>query len=269
MAVTPPNPYSMSDIKSKLMRPALTSHFECQFNLPPSVLKFYREKQKAFSVNNTQKNFIEIPELISLSCCDATLPGSTLYTHDVTDYTGVMEKIPYRRVYDDRADFTFYVDHDYEVIKFFEVWMQYIVDEQYTEKDAGGMKALSYSYRVNYPDGKGDNKDIDTGYRTSIFLKKFERDYGRIQGDIYTAKKSDCLTYNFIQAYPLSIMSMPVSYESSQLLKCTVSFSYIRYVITSENNVEIAPPNPKLTQAKKFGPAFGTDQQFFNGLAQQ
>jgi hypothetical protein len=64
-------------------------------------------------------------------------------------------------------------------------------------------------------------------------------------------------------------MSMPVSYESSQLLKCTVSFSYIRYVITSENNVEIAPPNPKLTQAKKFGPAFGTDQQFFNGLAQQ
>ena len=267
MAVSPPKPYSMSEIKSKLMRPALTSHFECQFNLPQSVLNFYKEKQKAFG--SKEKDFREIPELISLSCCDATLPGSTLYTHDVTDYTGVMEKIPYRRVYDDRADFTFYVDHDYEVIKFFEVWMQYIVDEQYTEKDAGGMKKLNYSYRVNYPDGTGkEGKNINTGYRTSIFLKKFERDYGRIQGDIHTTKKSDCLTYNFIQAYPLGIMSMPVSYESSQLLKCTVSFSYIRYVITLENNNEISPPNPKLTQAKKFGPAFGTDREFFTGLSQ-
>ena len=37
------------------------------------------------------------------------------------------------------------------------------------------------------------------------------------------------LTYTFIDAFPRAISSMPVSYEASDLLKCTVSFSYTRY----------------------------------------
>ena len=37
------------------------------------------------------------------------------------------------------------------------------------------------------------------------------------------------MIYNFVNSYPLSITSMPVSYDTSSLLKCTVSFSYIRY----------------------------------------
>jgi len=39
------------------------------------------------------------------------------------------------------------------------------------------------------------------------------------------------LTYGFVKAYPISINSMPVSYEASSLLKCTVSMTYIRYYI--------------------------------------
>jgi hypothetical protein len=47
------------------------------------------------------------------------------------------------------------------------------------------------------------------------------------------------LNYEFIGAYPISISSMQVSYESSSLLKCTVSMSYLRYVIT-----ELISPDP-------------------------
>jgi hypothetical protein len=36
-----------------------------------------------------------------------------------------------------------------------------------------------------------------------------------------------------VSAYPIAITSMPVSYDASSLLKCTVSFSYIRYYIES------------------------------------
>ena len=43
------------------------------------------------------------------------------------------------------------------------------------------------------------------------------------------------LTYKFIGAYPISIVSMPISYEQSQLLKCTVSFTYLRYVMNPSN----------------------------------
>ena len=38
-----------------------------------------------------------------------------------------------------------------------------------------------------------------------------------------------------MKAFPLSINSMLVSYDSSQLLKCTVSFTYSRYWIEGLN----------------------------------
>ena len=39
------------------------------------------------------------------------------------------------------------------------------------------------------------------------------------------------MTYQFIKSYPLQITSMPVSYDGSDLLKCSVGMTYIRYVV--------------------------------------
>jgi len=144
-----------------------------------------------------------------LSCSEASLPGSSLATHEINnDFTGVTERHAYRRQYDDRADFTFYVDLEYRIIDFFENWMSYIVGEDEIDEQ----RNPNYSYRVNFPNN----------YKTdALYITKFERDYLGRQ-----------FTYQFINAYPISINSMPVSYEASQLLKCTVSFTYSRYVIT-------------------------------------
>jgi hypothetical protein len=38
-----------------------------------------------------------------------------------------------------------------------------------------------------------------------------------------------------VNSYPISITSMPVSYDASSLLKCTVSFSYIRYYVGAKD----------------------------------
>ena len=224
MAAPAPSRKSVSSIKSKLLRPALTSHFQCWFNPPEDVKKWISQKSDAG---------IGIPykgneEFFSIHCSEASLPGSSLATHEINnDFTGVTERHAYRRIYDDRADFTFYVDHDHNVIKFFENWISYIVNEQFTDENGKPNNALeldNFSYRVNYPDGNGKE---GSGYRTEIYLNKFERDYdGR-----YTR-------YRFLQAYPISITSMPVSYDSSSLLKCTVSFTYTRYLISGEFNVK-------------------------------
>ena len=212
-----PNPVkkSVSDLKSSLLRPALTSHFQCWFN-PPNEVRTWVQQRASAGIGNGYDS-----EFISLSCSDATLPGSSLATHEINnDFTGVTERHVYRRQYDDRSDFTFYVDHDYNVIQFFENWMSYIVNEQV----AGGVDSTNFSYRVNFPDD----------YKSTIYIKKFENDYtGRV------------LQYRFINAYPISITSMPVSYESSQLLKCTVSFNYSRYVIGGGDN--LVQPRESLT----------------------
>jgi hypothetical protein len=52
---------------------------------------------------------------------------------------------------------------------------------------------------------------------------------------------------------------MPVSYDSSQLLKCTVSFNYSRYIVGGGEN--IVPPRESLTLNRPNG-----DQINVNGL---
>lgn len=208
------------EIKEKLLRPALTSHYQCWFNPPKSVENWLTIKGLNYKFNS---------ELISLSCNEASLPGSSFMTNEINDdYTGITERHAYRRIYDDRIDFTFYVDHgrsdgNYNVLWFFEKWMQYIANEQ----ENLGLDTREFNYRVRYP------KDYQTD---SLFVNKFERDFA-----------GQYLQYKFMQAYPISINSIPVSYDSSQLLKCTVSFTYTRYLTTRSNN--LLPQEPRQSSA--------------------
>lgn len=260
MPAPSPKSRSVSSIKSTLLRPSLTSHFQCFFN-PPKPLRPSLINLEDRVDNENTRTFIDQKvaagisgiydaDKFSILCSEASLPGSSLATHELNnDFTGVTERHAYRRLYDDRADFTFYVDDQYDIITFFETWMSYVVNEQYTDPEGtpnGGLEQSYYNYRVNYPNV----------YRTEIYLHKFERDY-----------KNRFLQYRFLQAYPINISSMPVSYDSSTLLKCTVSFTYTRYVI---NKVGYPSPSVDTNNSTKsaaaqasgntigfYGPAFG------------
>jgi hypothetical protein len=235
MAAPSPSKVSLSNIKSTLLRPALTSHFICEFSIPGDVNaglgKFLSQRGVAYN-----------QELITLSCSDASLPGSSLATIDIeNDYHGVSEKHAYRRLYDDRADFTFYVDRDYNIIRFFETWLSYCVGENSLKQQV----TRQYSYRVNYPnDYKTDN----------LYITKFERDIG-------TKEQKSNLRYQFLNAYPISINSMPVSYDTSQLLKCTVSFYYSRYIVTEFTGTGGNSSNPNNPGNPEFyGPGLPGEQ---------
>ena len=203
-----PTPRSVSDIKSKLLRPALTSHFEVQLSFPPEVRSYLGVNQ----------------DNVNLSCCEASLPGSQLTTlENNNDRTGVTEKHAYRRQFDDRIDLTFYVDaQNYTAIRFFEGWISYIMNENQDDNPFSGgggptqdappsLASRSYNYRVKYP----NDYIADQGLK----VVKFERDY------------QQQLTYEFVRSFPLSISSMPISFDASSLLKVTVSMSYIRYIV--------------------------------------
>lgn len=223
------------EIKQKLLRPSLTSHFQCWFNPPGEVRN-----------GKAGQYYLDSGQLISLLCSEASLPGSSIITNEINDdYTGVTERLGYRRQYDDRSDFTFYVDHgrqngSYNIIMFFEEWMRYAMGETNYAPDS------NYHYRVNFPDGK--TGDFGTGYRTNIFINKFERDFA-----------GNYLEYVFVQAYPISITSMPISYDSSEILKCTVSFTYNRYIVTRKQNSSQPEPGPQIPPGIPQNPQFVTD----------
>ena len=91
-------------------------------------------------------------------------------------------------------------------------------------------KSKNYSYRLNYP----DNYVADQGLK----VRKFEKD------------RRQTLEYEFFRSYPIQITSMPVSYEASSLLKCTVSMTYLRYLIVDSNKSPYDPSLDAVQQAK-------------------
>ena len=184
-----PRPRPVSDLKTSILNTALTSYYECHFSPPPTIISLIPDA-------NSDQDYM-------LSCMEASLPGTSLATAELTnDHTGITERHVHRRQYDTTASFTFLVDRNYKQIKFFETWIGYIVNEQNSSQE-------NYFYRVNFPNQ----------YQTKIYINKFERDY-----------KQPSLIYSFLNAYPISIDSMPVSYEGAQTLKCTVNFNFSRYV---------------------------------------
>jgi len=245
MAVNAPRPRrrSVSDIKSNLLRPATTSHFDV-FVQEPSMGNWSQFKSDN-QLSGFDQNFLH------LCCSETVLPGSSLATTEINnDFTGVTERHAHRRLFDDRIDLTFYVMQDQSVptpdnilgrkslvnqfikqkpspnsylpIRLFEGWIKYIANESIAGENSIVNKYSSYKMR--YPEE----------YYGDIAITKYERDYNH-----------NMLKYNFIGAYPISVSSIPVSYDASDLLKCTVSFSYIRYFIEQvSGNKDILGQNP-------------------------
>ena len=216
-----PSNRTIAQIKSGLLRPALTSHFEVQIPIGSGNLNTLL---KGITPDTVAQ------DVLNISCSEASLPGSSIATFELqNDFTGVTERYAHRRMYDDRIDFTFYVDAEkYTPIRFFERWMRYVTGESGPRTDGSTIELnnVNYHYRMNFP----------KEYRCERGLKiiKFERDYKTelIIDTKGTPHGYSSLEYEFIGAYPISVSSMPVSYDSSSLLKCSVSMTYLRYVIT-------------------------------------
>ena len=203
MAGPLPNKVNTTVIKSRILNLAQTSVFQVKLQPPPDVVSFLSDTDADISYSQDGLD-------IELLCSETSLPGQSLATHDQpNDYPGVTEKMVYRKIYDDRIDFTFMVDKQYNVIQFLEGWIDYCAGQGTTFDDNQYIDRTRF-YRMNYPNQ----------YKTdSLYITKFEKD-----------AKESYLTYQFVGAFPLSIVATPVSYESSNALRCTASFSFIRYV---------------------------------------
>ena len=252
-----PNRKSLSDIKATILRPAMTSQYRVYIDFPNDVKFYMKEKGLADPQGGVLRGGLDF------ACSEASLPGSSLATLEQTsDRTGVTERHVHRRMFDDRIDLTFYVDaENYLPIRAFEFWKEYITGEGTLQEFA----RANHFYRMNY---------VDDYATESLRIIKFERDFdGSFKGNngiVNGTQKG--LTYNFVRAFPIAVASMPVSYDASSLLKCTVSMTYIRYYITngigdSDSNTSPSPQSqvtPRLKQqniSEEYYNNFGDNSQ--------
>ena len=205
----------MSKLKSRILNPAMTSVYSVLMNQP------------AFGMRQDR-------ELFELTCIEASLPGSSLATVETSrDYLGIVEKHAYARLYDETIDLTFLVtlDSNYLQIRFFDYWMKWIVGEnEYKDQQLAG----KINQRVKYP----------TDYQTNFQIVKYEKSMGSGKDIV-----NPVLVYNFVDAFPKAMNTIQVSYDTSQLLKCTVSMTYTRYYIgeeTSQSDFSAFAPKSRL-----------------------
>ena len=198
-----PRPRRISDFLPRMQNVAQTSQFLVKFVLPRGdCRRFLRQK----GIND---RFIS--DNVGLLCSDAVLPGSALATLNTAgDYQGVVERFAHTRNFT-QISFDFYVDNEYKSLRFIEHWMEFI-----TGGSIGDPSQDTYHFKMRYPDEYKANETR---------VVKFERNY------------SQFLEYRFIGLFPLSLNSVRVSYNNSQVLKATANFSYDRYVCGESNSL--------------------------------
>lgn len=204
MASGNPSHYKVSELKSRILHLAQTSVYHVKISPTAATLNFVKSEGRDITAANISN--------IELLCSDASLPGSSIATHEcLNDRPGVTEKMAYRRIYDETIDLTFYVDSDYNVIEFFDGWMNHVTGQGVGNKSNKSFKLKTQSYRMTYPEL----------YKGDLFLKKYEKD---------TSRTFRTVEYHFIDVFPTNIVSSPISYNTSEILKYTASFTYSRYV---------------------------------------
>lgn len=230
-------PRRISDIKPLFTNLAQTSHYEVKFGgLSGQLMSYLRTR-------GVSSRFVA--EDAGLLCHNAVLPTSQFATVDVPgNYTGITQTFAHRRIYQD-ISLEFYVDNNYNTLKFLEHWMEFIASGSSNPINGNNLPINmnvdeGYFIRMQYPEYYKSN-------RTRII--KFDRDYRRE------------IEYTFVGLYPYNISSIPVSYGQSDVLKMQVTFKIDRYVIgrsysvdynrNDDNNKLPSQPQPQLVSQPK------------------
>ena len=202
MAETTIKPYNLSVAKNLIGPLAQTNHFQVTFSsLRPSVESYLRDYLKVDDI----RNFLS--RRAGILCDSASLPTTAYATAEVRDnFMGVPQQFAHTRIYTD-LDFSFYVDEDYNLLKIFEGWMEYISSGANTSTLQDDR---AYFRRMRYP----DSYKCDT-----MYINKFEKNF----------KKT--LRYRFVNVFPKSMSAVPVAYGPADILKVNVSFNFDRYIV--------------------------------------
>ena len=202
MAETTIKPYNLSVAKNLIGPLAQTNHFQVTFSsLRPSVESYLRDYLKVDDI----RNFLS--RRAGILCDSASLPTTAYATAEVRDnFMGVPQQFAHTRIYTD-LDFSFYVDEDYNLLKIFEGWMEYISSGANTSTLQDDR---AYFRRMRYP----DSYKCDT-----MYINKYEKNF----------KKT--MRYRFVNVFPKAMSAVPVAYGPADILKVNVSFNFDRYIV--------------------------------------
>ncbi len=218
-------------------------------------------------------------ERYELLANEAMLPGTSMsVAQEIGSRQGIRERFATQRQYTD-ISISFYLANDYKILKLFQEWMNfmnplYITQEgiKHTQGYPGGYPNHGERYafhRQRYPHDYKRNikitkfeRNYDPEMKDEVFIKDIRKDptFGHEIRTFGTKKqkgksyhdmgpnagkeyKPDALSYNFVNAFPVSIQDIPLNYSSASMIQVVVDFSYDRYYIVNNQGMP-APDTP-------------------------
>ena len=143
-------------------------------------------------------------------CDTALLPGKSITTYDfIPQGFGAVHKTP-TGITQDPLTLTFMMDSNHKVMKFFQLWMQEIVN---TGSSFDGPLA-AYKNRTDH------EISYKTNYRSNVIISFFSDD------------GTSRLEYHLKDAYPVQLGSVQLGWEQNDTLaKLPVEFTYSSYTV--------------------------------------
>lgn len=163
-----------------------------------STLNEFISSVKQSGMANANRFFVEIAgadKKIGLFCDTATLPGTQILSTPARTF-GEVREVPYEITYD-TVSCSFYIDNDWEVVKFFNDWRTKIFDP--TTRTGG-----------YYSGPQGYVRDI----KIICYNKEDNRTYG----------------VQLYEAYPKQIGAVNLDYNNKDIPKLSVTFQYLNWV---------------------------------------
>ena len=233
----------INDAQSDLFPLSLTAEFKVSLNLG------FDDSSEGLSSWLTKCGIANSPQDLArydFFASDVTLPGASFdMAESMGDRQGTIERFAQRRLYAPLS-VSFYVDSDYNILRLFEEWMNFInpihnSSGRYEGSYQGQNEYASRNnyYKFRYPDD----------YKRNIIVTKFEKDFyqglnmNETRIGRYAKSRSgdnlipgSLLCYQFIDTFPSNIVAIPLSYEGTEVTKVTIEFQYLRYNTITNND---------------------------------
>ena len=232
----------INDAQSDLFPLSLTAEFKVSLNLGYGGDNSLSSWLTKCGIANSPQDLSRYDFFAS----DVTLPGASFdMAESMGDRQGTIERFAQRRLYAPLS-VSFYVDADYNMLRLFEEWMNFInpihnSSGRYEGSYQGQNEHASRNnyYKFRYPDD----------YKRNVIVTKFEKDFyqglnmNETRIGRYAKSRSgdnlipgSLLCYQFIDTFPSNIVAIPLSYDGTQVTKVTIEFQYLRYNTITNND---------------------------------
>ena len=239
----------MIDARETIGRSSLDTLFQVTFSFG-NWQKWLNQESSLTASGSNRSQGSDFMQKMAIMCTEAELPGTSFQTSlAVGHHQGIQEEFPNLRTFPP-LNLSFYVDADHVIIEVLEKWMTYI------NPISTNKRKLNAFGRFNYPE---DYKEIIhiTKFERDAFIDDIEKENNKQQGTLDSLPEfrrkptTKLMSYEFVNVWPTNMTSMRLAYGDSNVLRCSMQFSYDRFFTNfnyEETNQNVAEDFTRATE---------------------